>query len=356
MPTNLEYSELASRYISPDQVITNVTKLGGGISNLNYRVQTMSKGSETKDDYVLTVYPYQSDWWKIGKERLLRDITAGDPEVLFPRVHDCGLDNIDSERFAFLLRQYVPGNDLDSALQLTNAHKIDWSSLCHDLGFRLASIHTHRTVGCGVISLPEQQSTGSWSSFMIAKITGEYQELKDSGEGRNMAGISTEDILKTEAGLVRNIDNNSLQNVTSSLTHGDTRFANIIATNQAGRVQVQSFIDLEWALSGDPEVDIAFVENWLHFSNYASKFNGNRDAFLRGYGLKRTPSTNYQEKRKIYHGYRSLNYLKNVFIYQPNDFLNQDRRYAGYIQKHLAILSGISNGKSLEDLGIQSLL
>ncbi|HCR36273.1 hypothetical protein A2130_01340 [Candidatus Woesebacteria bacterium GWC2_33_12] len=356
MSADIKASEIAQRYIDKDERVTQVERLGGGISNINYHITTQHHDQETKAGYVLTVYPEISDWWKIEKERVLRDLTQNDKDVLFPRLVDCGTDTQNGNKFAFILREFVHGIDLDSALQINMVGNIDWKSFCHNLGFRLASIHSSVTGQVGVISMPEQEAHSNWLDYMNSQISSEYHDLWDSGVNRVMAGVSTEDILHTESGLVKHLDESSIHISTNHLAHGDTRFANLIATNQNGLVEVKSFIDLEWALSGDPEIDVAFIENWLVFSSYADEFNQNRESFLKGYLTKRKPSETYQAKRKTYHAYRSLNYLKNVFLHQNEDFVKQDPRYPGYIQKHMGILGVISKGQSLEEFGIQSLI
>jgi aminoglycoside phosphotransferase (APT) family kinase protein len=137
------------------------------------------------------------------------------------------------------------------------------------------------------------------------------------------------------------------------LAHGDARLANfIVAAGADGRWRVRALIDWEWALAGDPEVDLVCVESWLYSSTYQARFYQARRDFMAGYNLKRSLSPHYGEKRALYHALRSLSYLGAVFALNPRAFVRANPHNVHYVEKNCRILHALAHGYGLEQLGI----
>lgn len=363
MSTSIE--NFALRHVLTDSTITSVERMRGGISSPNYKINTYLPGLETQGtNYVLTLFSDPSDWWKIDKEVNLREIVGSDPDVLLPQLIDIGEDRFDGQKVGFLLRQFVEGKDLDQTFKEKLSSELtgpDWGNLVEDFGFRLASLHIHKLGYFGIItgsklSLSEQ----NWRSFIEKELADEVKGISGCNPARRLSLVTPQMILD----LVPNLEGvlrdrlPSLNSVTlPALVHGDMRFANVVAEKSGiSQPAIRSFIDWEWALGGDPEIDLAYAENWLHFSSYKDKFMQYKNSFIAGYSKKMNISDNYKEKRPVYHALRSLNYLKNVFLYQPDNFTSLDPEFAGYIEGHFKIIESIAVGRKLSDLGILSIV
>lgn len=359
MPTSIE--NFALRHVSIGSTGVLVESMSGGISSPNFRIDTPLPGSETgSKSYVLTLFPNPSDWWKIDKEIYLREMVGGDSDVLIPKLVDTGEDMLDGQRTGFLLRQFVEGNDLDQILEdkcSPKLKKYDWTSLTEDFGFRLASLHSHQLGYFGMIAgsqLPTLRL--GWRGFIENEFAGEINDISGCNLSKKLGLVTPQRILELMPSLAKALQDKfpSLDTVSfPALVHGDMRFANVVAgRNGASLLSIKSLIDWEWALSGDPEIDLAYAENWLYFSTYRERFIEHKDDFVAGYNRKLIVSDAYLEKRLIYHALRSLNYLKNVFLYQPDNFTSLDPRFTGYVEGHFKVIESIANGKELVDLGI----
>lgn len=359
MPTPIE--NFALRHVLTNSTIVSVERMREGISSLNYKIDPCQSGSETqRKSYVLTLFPDPSDWWKMEKEVYLRTVVENDPDVLIPQLIDTGEDKLDGQKVGFLLREFVEGNNLDETFEQkgsTELNTLDWQNLVEDFGFRLASLHVHRLGYFGIIigsQLPVLKQT--WRDFIENQLANEVSGISVCNQGRKFGLVTAQMISDLVPSLLDSLQDrfSSLETVSlPALVHGDMRFANVVAgRNDIFSPAIKSFIDWEWALSGDPEIDLAYAENWLQFSSYKDKFTNYGSNFIIGYRRKMEISGSYQEKRLIYHALRSLNYLRNVFLYQPDNFTSLDPRFASYVEGHFKIIESIAGGKELQDLGI----
>lgn len=187
-----------------------------------------------------------------------------------------------------------------------------------------------------------------------SKLIGELPAEKEIGS------VKAAGLLQLLPGLHKSIGSlqSSLSTVDSpSLSHGDARFANFIAgINEYELWIIKGMIDLDEAMGGDPGIDIAFMENWLHFSPYKEDFYKNSNAFKSGYNKVRPISPQYRERRLIYHALRSIAYTRTVFGFDVQEFLSANPRNQEYVEKHASILRSLAEGNALEDLNVTSLV
>lgn len=200
----------------------------------------------------------------------------------------------------------------------------------------------------------------NWSDYILGEIAKKSQLLAQLPLDKNIGTVKISEIVNILPALSRVLG--ALQGSLSeqhspSFGHGDAHFRNFIAgSDQHSRWKIKSMIDTEEALGGDPEIDIASIENWLHFSPYKQDFYRHKSDFVSGYQNVRQVSEHYPNRRLIYHAVRSMSYLQTVFNFDAQEFMSADPRNREYVKKHFEILRSLADGNALEDLGIIPLI
>lgn len=337
-------------------------KLEGGISGRNYKVEPIY-GDILQNAMVVTVIQDPSQWWRIKQEQSFREAVQEDSEVLIPQLFDMGFDVIDGQKYAFLLREYVAGKDLDTILELElkgDDRSQDVKDLTTDLGYRLAVLHRHKASVYGFLGKTESTPFSDWGNYILNELETESKLIGELPAEKEIGYVKAAGLLELLPGLHKSIGSlqSSLSTVDSPfLSHGDARFANFIAgINEYESWMIKGMIDLDEAVGGDPGIDIAFMENWLHFSPYKEDFYKNSSAFKAGYNKVSPISPQYPERRLIYHALRSMAYMRTVFGFDTEEFLRTNPKNSEYVKKHFDILKSLANGYALEDLEIHSLM
>ncbi len=333
----------------------------GGISNESYQIDNVR--SETlSPSVVLTIIRDPSLWWKVQQEYAVREAIQGDKEVLIPRVFDAGFDDINGEKFAFILREHIAGKDLGTVLQSelsSENRENDIHDLAIDLGYRLGVLHRHQTSIYGLIGRDMNRSFSTWGAYILHEVDKESELVTRLPVNTQIGVIRVENIIKMLPKIhkvIGTLESSLFEIDASSIGHGDAHFGNFIANSERNIWRIKGLIDIDEAVSGDPEIDIAFIENWLHFFPYKDEFYHQSQAFKSGYIHVRPVSPKYAERRLIYHVLRSLSYLRTVFSFDTNDFINANPRNQEYVRKHTQVLRSIGEDNALEDLGIRSLV
>lgn len=312
----------------------------------------------SKDAVVINIFINQDLWWKASKEKFLRTL-IGDSHSFFPRLISIGRLKFQGIDYCYVIREYIKGLDLDAALMTDISGYPSgkkWKQLTQDLGSKLGFLHTHLLPRFGFIkeSLPKEKV--SWREYFMGKIFEEKKILNTYLSKRTIAESCLIDVLN----ILPNLDailrgySEFLDTVrVAFLTHGDFRFANIIVDFETDyRWKVKAFIDTDEVFSGDPEIDLVFLENWLAFSEYQRRFYNYAKYFMKGYLQHRKVSDQYKRKRIIYHLLRSLSYLRAVFDFDPESFVQANPKNRFYVKKHLEILKCIAMKDKIEKLGI----
>lgn len=351
---------LARKHFNHDTTYT-AQRLSGGISSEIYKVEGINTEGQTFSPIALTILRDPEDWWKIEKEKHIRDLVGNDPEVLLPKLIDLGIDRIEGNQIAFLISEFVMGGDLDAFIEKELSHytgKEKLSGLAHDVGYRIAALHLHNAGVYGLIGLDSQQYS-TWQQYILSEFENETKLIASLDPSLQIGSVSVYRLQQNLSPLQALVgrSQSSLLIQEQKISHGDARFGNLMANvNSENEWRVTSLIDLEAMLGGDPELDIAFMENWLHFSSYKEDFFAQRDQYKSGYKKLREPSIEYQQKRLVYHTIRSLAYLRTVFGFNIPEFVNADPRHVGYVEKHMQIVDSLAIGNNMEDLNIRSLI
>jgi tRNA A-37 threonylcarbamoyl transferase component Bud32 len=337
-------------------------RLAGGISNETLKV-TPSADCFDQSAIVLTIIRDPLLWWKIEQEFALRNLIAGDPEVPLPHLFDAGFDSIEGEKIAFIFREFVQGVELDDVLEKalhTKTKEHDFSSLASDLGHRLGAMHKHGGAIFGQLARSKEVLYSHWSDFVLSEISNEVRltsQLHPDQQLGRIKASTVQSLLPKIQELVGSMQSALSTISTPNLAHGDAHFKNIIAgQDEVKSWKIKSFIDTEEALGGDPEIDVTYIENWLHFSAYKKDFFKKQAEFRFHYTQQHQIGDKYFDRRLIYHALRSLSFLRTVFEFDANKFLSANSKNEEYVFQHFQILRSLSDGNSLEDVDIPSLL
>ncbi len=344
--------------------LREVQRLAGGAGNVNFKVSLAGPEAGPVEQLVLTVLFDPHSWWKVDQARLLRAAVGDDPEVLLPRLVEAGQAQWGQQRVAFVLREFVAGDDLDTVLAggaSRGFYDEDWYVVARELGFRLGALHAHRLVGFGLLAGATDQaaSSATWQEFVVQEIARQGALLRAYPPARQIGRCRVGQLVALLPALQRLVAEQSgvLATVQAPyLAHGDARLANVIVRcDRDGLWRIKGLIDWEWALAGDPEVDLVCLESWLYSAPYQARFYQVQHNFVAGYALKRAISAQYGTKRALYHVLRSLSYLGWVFGLNPQALLRADARNAGYVERHCRLLHGLAQQEGLESLGIWSI-
>jgi aminoglycoside phosphotransferase (APT) family kinase protein len=328
--------------------------LDGGISKKSYRVDS----SKYSIPVVATVLTNPDDLWKMGKDVAISSYLA-QYSVPHAKVLDTQIIETEScNKVGLLIREFIEGQDMDSLLTNVQLSSQEWKELNQSLGTVLGDIHRISLSSFGLIKdegkigsvKQDMHSFPDWVSYYDQMMADTEDTLKTVPIKR-IGVVSRDDLILAFSDVKSSyLENRSHLYAVDEprLTHNDSRFANFIVAQDIGvnLPQIMGVIDFEWALAGDPDIDLIQIENWLNFADYTPHFLTYADYFKQAYLDKRKPANNYQEKRKIYHMYRSIEYLMAMFG-QENTRFNE--KNIGYVEKHFDLLTGILCGKNPEN-------
>lgn len=358
---SLYLERVLSKNFQENEFAHNATRLAGGIDKEIYKVPVIRDGKN--EPVVVSIFRNPGDWWKVNQELMLREILENDRETGVPELLEAGFDYLDGQRYAFVVRDFIEGDSLDELLlSQFNQQSVeqDIGSLASDLGNKLAKLHSYKMSMFGMIGKPSETVDSNWGGYVFGKIDYYFRALSEAPQEKRVGAIRVKDIVNIEQQLYESLGTRQSSlygHYSASLAHGDAHFRNFITNrDENGKLKIMGVIDTEEALGADPEIDVAFIENWLHFTPYRDIFQDHKDDFLSGY-IRKTPSPDhYKDRRYIYHALRSISYLKALFTLDTAELLRTDPKHKEYIEKHFTILKSLSEGSSLEDLGIKSLL
>ncbi len=242
--------------IYPDSKVISVRRFKKGGINQTYDIRLEDRS------LVLRIYP--KDLWKVKKENYLYGLLEKRIKVPVPKVIKTGRN--------FILMSKVEGKELP----------VKDKVLVRKAGELLAKIHSINFPDYGwIINKEIKPRYKVWADFIdydlslkFMKIPGKYSYLKER----------IKEILE---------DNKGLLNVKGkpSLLHKDYHSSHIITKEG----EITGIIDLEWAISGHNEFDVAKSCSWM----FDKKPELER-TFLQGYLRYGSLSKIFAERKKLY--------------------------------------------------------
>lgn len=327
----------------------------GGIVNKNFHLVPMELGGK---ETFLTLYPDRKDWWKVKKNVRVTSLFS---KVGIPtsQTLSYGLIVDNGEKVAYLLKEFIDGKTFDSLMsQPDTLGEDDWRRLSGQLGYALSAMHAIKLENFGMIkgrniaisSLGKSVNGKNWLEFVDQLMMEREDRLVKIFPEMKIGDVSGVDIYglfnKAKQFYLRN--RNSLSSVNMPyLTHNDMYFSNVMAKKDqnSNRWNLRAIVDMEWALGGDPDLDLVQLENWLQFSPYRDRFLHYKQSFLEAYQANRQIPNNFPNKRMVYHILRSLSYLTSVFDEDYKQFAHSPKHVKN-VRDHFDLTERVmSNGK-----------
>ncbi len=242
--------------ICPNSRVSSIKRFRKGLINETYSLKVDDKS------LVLRIYP--QDFWKIKKEKHLYELIRKKTDVPVPEVIKTGRN--------YILMSKVEGKELS----------IKNKDLVRRAGELLAKIHSIKFPYYGwVINKRIKPKYRKWSDFInydiklkSRKIPAKYDQLKKR--------------------VKRIIENNrNLLNIKSKpcLLHKDYHSSHIIADKH----KINGIIDIEWAMSGHNEFEVAKTCIWMF-----DKKPELEKIFLDGYRKYGSLSKDFIKRKKLY--------------------------------------------------------
>jgi len=261
---NVEVGGIIKR-IYPTSSLISIKKFPKGLINKTYEIKIDDKS------LVLRIYP--KDFWKIKKEKYLYNLIKEKTGVPVPDVIATGKN--------YILLSKIEGNELS----LTN--KI----LIKKAGELLAKIHSIKFPYHGwIVGNEIKPRFKNWLDFINYDLNSKFKKIPPKYNN-----------LKNK---VRNIinSNKSLLLIKSKpcLLHKDYHSSHIIVDKN----DINGIIDLEWAMSGHNEMDLAKSCLWM-FDNKPQL----EKIFLQGYKRYGEISKDFNKRKEIY---KILNLLSSL--------------------------------------------
>lgn len=242
--------------IYPGSSVSSIKRFRKGVINETYEVKVDGKS------LVLRIYP--RDFWKIKKEKYLYGLIRKKTDVPVPKVIKSGKN--------YLLMTKIE----EKGLSLKN--KI----LVGKAGELLAKLHSIKFPYYGwIINKEIKPKFRNWLDFVNYDINLKFRKIpKKFSALKN----KTKDIIN---------NNKDLLNIKSEpcLLHKDYHSSHIIVNNN----KINGIIDLEWAMSGHNELDIAKSCLWMFEKN--SKLER---IFLKGYKKYGKITKEFNKRKKLY--------------------------------------------------------
>src|SRR3989344_1851437 len=264
----------------PESRIVSIYRIPKGSVNHTYDI-TISKPDK---QLILRLFP--QDGWKAEKDRFIYNLIAKKTDVKVPEVYA-----LRASRPAYSLLSKIPGSELGHSA----------SKPIKEAGAILAKIHSIKFPKFGwIIGSTIKPSFGSWLEFSIYDFNHKIRNLR----------MKVSKKLLQEAQMYFK-EHQSLLDIRTKpcLIHKDFHNSHILVDH--GRVSC--VIDVEWAMSGHNELDLAKSLWWM--------FSGNsrmEAIFMSGYLQHGRVSADFQERRKLYELMIALSSC--LFSYEQRNF------------------------------------
>lgn len=303
-------------------------------------------------------------FWKIGKDVKITSLFE-DIQIPNSKIVKFGIKQDGQLPIGYLLKQFIEGVDLDNYLRQNSNHNLANLGDCfYQLGSCLAKIHGVELGSFGLIrstfisgnEFLKERSTKNWQNFLITMLISRKSQLYSLEEGKTFGSVSVphlkEIYQKTLLFFNENID--LVKDVSVPLlTHNDMHFRNIMVNEIDAQPNLAAIIDTEWALAGDPEIDLVQIESWLNFVSYKNLVVNLIPSLIDGYEQHRKISENFSDKRRLYHAIRSISYLITVFGIENPELFAANKQNILNIEKHFELLeTAIDPQKQLEGIFI----
>jgi hypothetical protein len=262
----------------PQYKLNSTQRLTRGIGNENYKVDYGETEKSPLGSFVITIYQDEQKW-KLKKEIEVRKLIGLIPEIPLPELlvtSSISSDGIPS----YLIREYSNGWDLDEALEGKGEVSEEGRAvLANEMGKILGNLHNIKLkefgyigiLSDGDVNIDQKAKFLTWKDFFQDLFLQQLNLLEELPENIAIGRVSSADIKALSPQIKTFFEKN--KHILSAVTearfcHNDTRFGNFVVDKDHKGWKINSVLDFEWALGGDPDLDLTYMENWLHFAPY----------------------------------------------------------------------------------------
>jgi fructosamine-3-kinase len=241
------------RTVFPHKHVDSIHRFRKGIINKTYELKT-SIGS-----YVLRIYP--KDHWKIEKEKYIYGLIGGKTDVPVPKVYTSGKD--------YIVLTRIEGKELD----------IKDNKAVKQAGEYLAKIHRIKFPYFGwIVGKEIKPKFKDWEKFVGYENKEKLKRIpNEMKKDFNRIFKQNKDLLKIKS--------------KPCLLHKDYHKSHILVEKH----NISGIIDVEWAIAGHNELDIAKSCLWM-FDGKPEK----EKIFLQGYKKFGKISKDYPKRKILY--------------------------------------------------------
>jgi len=235
-----------------DNSLTSIKRFKKGLINKTYDIKDKN--------LVLRIYP--KDFWKVKKEQHLYKLIKNKTNVPVPKILKTGKN--------YLLMSKINGKELD----------IKNKNLVKKAGETLAKLHSIKFSHYGwIINKEIKPKFKNWLSFINYDIDSKLRKIPKKSLKKQIR-----DVIKK---------NKALLNISSKpcLLHKDYHTSHILVDKN----QINGIIDIEWAIAGHNELDIAKSCIWMF-----EKKPKLEKIFLQGYKKHHKLSKDFNKRKKLY--------------------------------------------------------
>lgn len=323
------------------------------IGSSNYNFVVHAKGS---DELALVTLYNSENFWKIGKNRAINGLLQAS-SIPSPRIKDSGEIDHEKGKVGFVVREYIKGQDLHQELTTFSNNKSKFTSLVNHFGRAVGILHSIRLPSFGnIVGTGEQPRLPTiypihscWGAYLDSQVTSLSGQLGSLEPNKRIGLVTSDDVIQVGgeySGFYIARRDQLHQTTDPRLIHNDLLLKNVLVARKNNQPSVFVFVDFEWAISGDPAIDLAQIENWVEFTPYKSAFYEAASNFLKGYIAENDVPINYRLKKDFYYYQRSLAYLLAAFRGSFIEEYRADPQMVGYVETHFDLLTKVLGGRS----------
>lgn len=179
--------------------------------------------------------------------------------------------------YDYLITEKMPGKELSFLIKKLN--KNEKKKIAIKAGINLAKIHKIKFKKFGDVQKHTFGEYETWEDFIIDKVKKHLKEMRRLNILNENKRKQIINLFEKNKDIFNNVK-------TPRLNHGDFSFENMVYKN--GRIT--GIFDFEWALSGDPEFDFKYLDDFKDLKKY----------ILEGYKKIRKLSPNFDRKILFY--------------------------------------------------------
>ena len=303
--TSAQATTILQAWLNHPVVCTEITPLKGGMIN------TVLRLTFDQPPYKAVIKlntPGISGPYALDKEAAILRYLRENTHFPCPQVY--AEDSTGSHLpFAYLLLEYLPGDNLWQMMEAGLMKPSDLADLDHQLAKILVELHSHTRVAFGKLDEP---GVPRWADLFVPRL----HEVRAQPEISQR--LSQAVLVDVDYAIARAADILADQGL-PTLVHADIWPGNIIVQQNGADWQITGLVD-PGAEYADVELELAYLES----------FNNSRPAFMEVYTRQYPLRPGYKVRRMIYW---LLTYLIHVWLFGDQHYLDLTANLAAELRQ-----------------------